>query len=144
MVETTPLGKWSGRRRTNLRLVLSSPRDKSEHEGVGLSSRRRSHAGSQSREMCGNRCGEEVFGSLHSDWTGEPEASRGGSAIRHKCEGVGTATDMAAGKRMHGSGHGEYRFVLETGVQHFGRKPQDHFSQSGTGEGAARQEDGSE
>src|SRR6058998_1422101 len=28
MVETTPLGKWSGRRRTNLRLVLSSPRDK--------------------------------------------------------------------------------------------------------------------
>src|SRR5213594_356218 len=88
--------------------------------------------------MCGNRCGEEVFGSLHSDWTGEPEASRGGSAIRHKCEGVGTATDMAAGKRMHGSGHGEYRFVLETGVQHFGRKPQDHFRQSGTGEGAAR------
>src|SRR6266571_684409 len=28
MVETTALGKWSGRRRTNLRLVLSSPRDK--------------------------------------------------------------------------------------------------------------------
>src|SRR5207249_4170588 len=28
MVETTPLGKWSGRGRTNLRLVLSSPRDK--------------------------------------------------------------------------------------------------------------------
>src|SRR5882724_12064097 len=28
VVETTPLGKWSVRRRTNLRLVLSSPRDK--------------------------------------------------------------------------------------------------------------------
>src|SRR5438034_10400108 len=28
MVEHTPLGKWSGRRRTNLRLVLSSARDK--------------------------------------------------------------------------------------------------------------------
>src|SRR5262249_46589458 len=28
MVETTPLGKWSGRRRMDLRLVLSSPQEK--------------------------------------------------------------------------------------------------------------------
>jgi hypothetical protein len=38
MVETTPLAKWSGRRRTNLRLVLSSPRDKMTLN-VGLTSK---------------------------------------------------------------------------------------------------------
>src|SRR6266403_411049 len=35
----TPLRKGSGRRRTNLRLVLSSPRDKVDFQGVGLSSK---------------------------------------------------------------------------------------------------------
>src|SRR5438128_10983351 len=41
MVALTPLGKWSGRRRTDLRLVLSSPRDKAKLKGVGFSSKRR-------------------------------------------------------------------------------------------------------
>ena len=39
---------------------------------------------------------------------------------------------------------GEYWFVLETGVQHFRRKPEDHFGESGAGKGAPRQEDRSE
>src|SRR5438093_10836723 len=91
--------------------------------------------------MCGNRCGKEVFGGLHSDWTGEAEAGRGGSAIRHECERVGKATDMAAGKRMHGSGHGEYRFVLETGAQYFRGKPEGHFGKSRAGQSVARQEE---
>ena len=51
---------------------------------------------------------------------------------------------MAAGERMHGSGHGEYRFVLETGVQYFRGKPEGYFGQSGASEGAERKEDGSE
>src|SRR5437867_12877473 len=144
MVETTPLGKWSGRGRTNLRLVLLSPRDKMNLKGVGLSSKRRSDAGSESREMCGNRCRKKVFSCLRSDWAGEPEAGRGGSAIRHECKGVGTIAGMAAGKRLHGSRDGKYRFVLETGVQHFRRTPEDYFGESGTGEGAPRQEDRSE
>jgi hypothetical protein len=55
MVETTPLGKWSGRRRTNLRLVLSSPRDKLNTRRR-LLFERRSHARSESRELCGDRC----------------------------------------------------------------------------------------
>ena len=90
--------------------------------------------------MCGDRCGKEVFGGLRFDWTGEPEAGRGGSTIRHKCEGVGTITDMAARKRMHGSRDGKYRFVLETGVQHFRRKLEDHFGESGASKGAPREE----
>ena len=45
MVETTPLGTWSGRRRTDLRLVLSSPRDKMNIRRR-LLFERRSHAGS--------------------------------------------------------------------------------------------------
>ena len=90
------------------------------------------------------RCGKEVFSSLRFDWTGKPEAGRGGSAIRHEREGVGKATCMAAGERMHGSGHGEYRFVLETGVQYFRGKPEGYFGQSGASEGAERKEDGSE
>src|SRR5262245_26324877 len=35
MVAPTPLGKWFGRRRRNLRLVQSNPRDKNEDQGVG-------------------------------------------------------------------------------------------------------------
>ena len=94
--------------------------------------------------MCGDRCGKEVFGGLRFDWTGEPEAGRGGSAIRHKRQGTGTITDMAAGKWMPGGRDGKYRFVLEAGVQHFRRKPEDHFGESGAGKGAPRQEDRSE
>ena len=45
---------------------------------------------------------------------------------------------------MHGGGHGEHRFVLETGVQRFGGTPEDCFGQSGAGEGAEGKEDGSE
>src|SRR5438552_18887996 len=94
--------------------------------------------------MCGNRCREKVLGRLCSDWTGEPKAGRGGSAIGHECKGTGTIEGMVAGKRLHGSRDGEYRFVLENGVQHFRRKPEDHFGQSGTGESAEGQEDRSE
>src|SRR5881628_4225367 len=71
MVETTPLGKWSGRHRTNLRLVLSSPRDKLDTRRR-LLFERRSHAGSQSREVCGNRCWEKVFSGLRIEWAGGP------------------------------------------------------------------------
>ena len=42
---------------------------------------------------------------------------------------------------MHGSGDGKYGVVLETGVQHFRRQPEDHFGESGAGEGAEGQED---
>src|SRR5437867_8620087 len=72
------------------------------------------------------------------------EAGRGGSAIRHECERVGTIASTAAGKRMHGSRDGEYRFVLEAGVQHIRRKPEDHFGKSGAGESAAGKEDRSQ
>src|SRR5205809_1948049 len=61
--------------------------------------------------------------------------------FRHECERVGKATDMATGKRMHGSGHGEYRFVLETGVQYFRGKPEGHFGKSRAGQSVARQEE---
>ena len=52
--------------------------------------------------------------------------------------------DMAAGDRMYGSGDGEHGFLLETGVQHFGRKTEDHFGESRAGEGIAGKENGSE
>ena len=39
---------------------------------------------------------------------------------------------------------GEHGFVLETGVQHFGGKPEDHFGKSGASEGAEGKENGSE
>src|SRR5207249_11109158 len=94
--------------------------------------------------MCGNRCGKKVFGCLRSHWTGKPKAGRGGSAIRHEREGTGTITGMAGGDEMHGSGDGKYGVVLETGVQHFRRQPEDHFGESGAGEGAEGQEDRSE
>ena len=48
---------------------------------------------------------------------------------------------MAGRDEMHGGGCGVYRFLLETGVQYFGRKSEDHFDESGAGQGAARQED---
>lgn len=51
---------------------------------------------------------------------------------------------MVIGERMHGRGYGEYRIVLETGVQHFGARLQTDFGKRGKGEGAARQEDRSE
>src|SRR5437762_14055595 len=41
---------------------------------------------------------------------------------------------MVSGDEVHGSGYGKHRFILETGVQHFRRKPEDHFGKSGTGE----------
>src|SRR3989442_9653470 len=121
MVENTPLGKWSGRRRTNLRLVLSSPRDKLNTRRRLLFARR-SHAGSESRELCGNRCGKEVFSGLRIGWAGGPETSRRGSAIRHEREGVGTITGVAVRDEMHRGGHGKHGFLLETGVQRFRRK----------------------
>ena len=62
-----------------------------------------------------------------SDWAGEPEAVCGDSAVRHQREGVGTTTSMVVGDEMHGSRHGEYRFILETGIQYFGRKFEDQF-----------------
>jgi len=68
------------------------------------------------------------------------EIRRFGTSVKE----LGTITDMAAGKWMHGGRDGKYRFVLEAGVQHFRRKPEDHFGESGAGKGARRQEDRSE
>src|SRR5213083_2664057 len=70
--------------------------------------------------MCGNRCRQEGFGGLHHDWVGSSKANRGGSAIRHERDGVGTTPGMAQRDGMHGGGDGEHRFLLETGIQRFG------------------------
>ena len=68
------------------------------------------------------------------------EVRRFGTSVK-ELEGLRTWLQE---KRMHGGRDGKYRFVLEAGVQHFRRKPEDHFGEFGTGEGAARQEDGSQ
>src|SRR5438105_277109 len=62
----------------------------------------------------------------------------------HEREGTGTITGMAGGEEMHGSCDGKHWILLETGVQHFRRKPEDRFGESRTGQGAPRQEDRSE
>jgi hypothetical protein len=36
---------------------------------------------------------------------------------------------MADRDEMRGSSNGEYRFILETRIQYFGRKPEDHFGE---------------
>src|SRR5262249_36987193 len=51
MEETTPLGKWSGRPRTNLRLVLSSPRENEDRRRGVFLRKRSSYAGCQSRPV---------------------------------------------------------------------------------------------
>ena len=84
---------------------------------------------------------EKVFSGLRFNWAGGLEAGQGGSAIRHECQGTGAITGMAHGEEMHGSGHGEHGVLLEASVQHFRRKCEDGFGESGTSEGAARQED---
>src|SRR5262245_48228963 len=94
--------------------------------------------------MCGNRCSQEICDGLHPDWTGSPKAGKRGSAIWHKRSRARAAKSMVIGERMHGRGYGEYRIVLETGVQHFGARLQTDFGKRGKGEGAARQEDRSE
>ncbi len=81
---------------------------------------------------------------MRDDWAGQPKTGGGGSTVRHECEGAGAAPDMAAGNRMHGSGDGEHGFLLETGVQHFGRKPEDHFGESRASEGITGKENGHE
>src|SRR5438093_1561120 len=63
--------------------------------------------------MCGNRCRQEGFGGLHHDWVGSSKANRGGSAIRHERDGVGTTPGMAQRDGMHGGGDGEHRFLVE-------------------------------
>src|SRR4029434_896866 len=91
--------------------------------------------------MRGNRCWQEVFRGLHSDRTGPSEAGRGGSAIRHKRSGFRSNASMVIRKSLHRGGHGEHGLLLETGVQHTGRRSSGDPGQSRTGESASREKD---
>src|SRR5436309_11884675 len=51
---------------------------------------------------------------------------------------------MAGREGMHGRRDGKHWLLLETGVQHFGRKLEYRFGESGTGKGPAKEENGSE
>src|SRR5262249_19898379 len=65
--------------------------------------------------------------SLSFDGTGGSESARGGSAIRHHCEGVGTTAGMAGGDEMPEAVMGSTGSYWKTGVQYFGRRSEDQF-----------------
>jgi hypothetical protein len=51
------------------------------------------------------------------------------STIRHYRCGIRRAEGVVVGERLHRSGNGENGFILETGVQHFGRKSESDIGQ---------------
>jgi hypothetical protein len=56
---------------------------------------------------------------MRFDWAGEPEAGRGGSAIRRFGTSVKELERLRAWlieTKMHGGGDGEHRFLLETAL----------------------------
>src|SRR5438093_820861 len=85
------------------------------------------------------KCGG-TSGSFVLDSFGSAKASRGGSASRHERDGVGTTPGMAQRDGMDGGGDGEHRFLLETGIQRFGRNCEDHLGESDARQGVERQE----